>query len=85
MLPLLATLSTFFGMLPLPDEATFEFRETQDVMPHDPTHLQPLVRDHRHLAVPRGRRRGRGSSRKQTTSVGSRSTSRTGSSRIPTR
>ena len=56
-LPLLATLSTFFGMLPpLPDQATFEFRgDVQDVMPG----MIPRIYNHSYaitadLAVPEG-------------------------------
>ena len=57
MLPLLATLSTFFGMLPpSPDEATFEFRgDMQNVM----SGMIPRVCNHSYattadLIVPQG-------------------------------
>ena len=56
-LPLLATLSTFFGILPpLPDEVTFEFRgDVQNVMPG----MIPRVYNHSYsitadLVVPQG-------------------------------
>ena len=61
-LPLLATLSTFFGILPpIPDEATLRVprRRPERDAGHDPADLQPLVHDHRRSRRARGRRRGR--------------------------
>ena len=49
-LPLLAPLSTFFGMLPpIPEKTKYEYRgDVQNVMPgNDPEDLQPFVHDHR--------------------------------------
>jgi hypothetical protein len=61
-LPLLATLSAFFGIVPpIPDVATIEYRgDVQNIMSgDDPADLQPLLCDQRGSGRPGRRRRGR--------------------------
>ena len=76
-LPLLATLSTFFGMLPPiaeADDVRVPRRRAERDAGDDPADLQPLLRDHGRPRGARGRGRGRRSSRRPTTWAGSRST-----------
>ena len=59
-LPLLATLSTFFGMLPPlsgAGQVRVPRRRAERAVGHDPADLQPLLRDQRRPGGPRRRRR----------------------------
>ena len=87
-LPLLATLSTFFGMLPpIPaaDDVRVPRRRPERDVGDDPADLQPLLRDHGRPRRARGRRRGRDRRRGGPPRRVHASTSRTASSRTPTR